>query len=597
MAILFMRYSNEYPEIGNEPDYAVTAPACEVLLDPAQAAELWSETAGSAYSIVEQVNERVSQVQAVSEVLDSMPSPVIPIADAVRFGAVTEGQACRFYRALSDILDNPDYARLALYFPFQLLPEPSWRPDDSDLQTAAVRFAASYRYAWYGLLGVRDVRANFVDGDVMEDAVESGDMERVVKAAHLAPQLVRAGMLSLDEVTALHNSVEEPVLRRSLDEALLGISYDDMKESAVSVEPQYPPAPISENRRKWLEQQRYEQSVSAAAKILAGRVLQNRLPIESVTDSPDVIIEAIYGAVETAAVKSDGSAAALLEQYKGLLFSLFDHDDPTVNERLGSVLRRLRRLNLLEATLLEDKGVYLSDPTGPPSKNLALMQNEITGIKRIIGSMEADPELSGFTYPVMLLGGSRLKGYGEPSSDVDVSVFIKPGTPDSAKQRIRQLLDAVGGIDGQHFEPIEYWLEQAGPGRLAVRDVPEPDLQTADRYWSHMLFGAAWIGDASAISQLQQELLPTYFHDTSASRYGHTERELYLERIEQDLLQYRLMHKGYARHYPTYKLNKTNSLEPTAAVDGASVFWDPGYRQLATGLFVRHVFLPEKPIM
>jgi hypothetical protein len=104
------------------------------------------------------------------------------------------------------------------------------------------------------------------------------------------------------------------------------------------------------------------------------------------------------------------------------------------------------------------------------------------------------------------------------------------------------------------------------------------------------LFNSVWIGNAGIIYSLRERLLPAYFQEDNQNNFGRSARELYLERLEQDLLQYRLMHKGYERHFP---INTLSHLPHAELVDGSSAFWDSGYRQIATKLFVNSVFLPK----
>ena len=64
------------------------------------------------------------------------------------------------------------------------------------------------------------------------------------------------------------------------------------------------------------------------------------------------------------------------------------------------------------------------------------------------------------------------------------------------------------------------------------------------------------------------------------------DRDFYLQAIERDLLQYRLLHKGYERHYPTTK-------KTAESIDGNSAYWDSGYRAVATKLFIDKVYIPQ----
>ena len=115
---------------------------------------------------------------------------------------------------------------------------------------------------------------------------------------------------------------------------------------------------------------------------------------------------------------------------------------------------------------------------------------------------------------------------------------------------------------------------------IEIRSPGDYDPHIADDYWSHGVFNAAWFGDENSILEVQQGLLHSY--SRPSARRNH-----YIQAIERDLLQYRLLHKGYARHFPT------NPPESSARIDGSSTYWDPGYRAVATKLFVDKVFIPK----
>jgi hypothetical protein len=70
---------------------------------------------------------------------------------------------------------------------------------------------------------------------------------------------------------------------------------------------------------------------------------------------------------------------------------------------------------------------------------------------------------------------------------------------------------------------------------------------------------------------------------------GSIARRQSLERLEQDLLQYRLMHKGIKRIYE----NASENTQYFTDIDGASAFYDHRYRRIASQLFAKYVFLPQ----
>jgi predicted nucleotidyltransferase len=265
---------------------------------------------------------------------------------------------------------------------------------------------------------------------------------------------------------------------------------------------------------------------------------------------------------------------------------LWANGNQSIRQLLKKSFRRLYRLGILSEEQLTDYGIVLPDLSGALSRNLELITGEIDEIRKAASQIEADPELSSLIYPVFLVYGSKLKGYGDQEGDVDLAVFIKPGTAVEEKERLRQLLKDVGSIDDG---VTEFWLEEHGD-QLKVHDFEDYDAKTAESYWSHVLFGAAWVGNPEVIDELQQKIFPAYFYETDEIIHGHEARRLWLEEMERDILQYRLMHRGYEQHYP--RVNGLADQYPES-MDGHSMFWDSGYRQLATKLFIDKVFLPK----
>lgn len=86
-----------------------------------------------------------------------------------------------FYRAVEQLLSRRDSERILLYLPLEYL------------YGTPASFKDTYLDAWYRLLSVQDVRENFNEGDCFEpDARPGGEVERVVKCAHIAPWLIVA---------------------------------------------------------------------------------------------------------------------------------------------------------------------------------------------------------------------------------------------------------------------------------------------------------------------------------------------------------------------------------------------------------------------
>ncbi len=163
--------------------------------------------------------------------------------------------APEFYSCIENILKTPYYHRILLYLPFCIL------------SNAPTSFKETYVRVWRSLLDIYDARENFHTGDVFEvDARPGGDVERVVKCAHLAPWLLKYGYLKFCELwQIMYDYQDDEILIRSfgetfnyaLDQEILHTSEIDRLKCFTNnlperkkIEPTY----ISEERLQWLEE-------------------------------------------------------------------------------------------------------------------------------------------------------------------------------------------------------------------------------------------------------------------------------------------------------------------------------------------------------
>ncbi len=342
-----------------------------------------------------------------------------------------------YYEVINRFLREPESRRLLLYLPL------------SDLQNAPEWFYETYLDAWYELLNVQDARENFYEGDTFEvDARPDGQLERVVKCAHLTPWLVEARFLSYTDLKRiLELNQDNEVLLRSFantwqmlkDRRLLEeAEIDELKSltARVSQRAQLSPLYISEGREKWLHE-REEQP-----------------------------------------------------QRETLL-------TPNVNL------------------------------AGPFSPNIEAFMDVLETIQRALGPKE-----------IVLVGGSRLKGYGTTLSDLDI-----------------------------------FRLEELD------RD---PEMKAGNPHATHIHYNTLWLGgnEVDDLSKIATDYATVYF--------GSPKRRFAIERIESDLLQYRLLHKGFVRFYGGHDSIAKNYPE----MDGNCPFYDDKYRRIATELFVKYVFIP-----
>lgn len=174
-----------------------------------------------------------------------------------------------------------------------------------------------------------------------------------------------------------------------------------------------------------------------------------------------------------------------------------------------------------------------ADLAGPFSRNLATIGQQIEEIQEHLSSSE-----------IVLVGGSALKGYGTVDSDLDIWT-------------LRQL----------ETDPVFY------PGSAHA---------------VHVYFNTIWVG-GSEVDNLPNiaDGIRKVYADSVLYASNSFLRLRAIERLESDLLQYRLLHKGFLRftgekECPTFYFSE---------MDGDCPFYDEDYRKLATRLYAKYVWL------
>lgn len=201
-------------------------------------------------------------------------------------------------------------------------------------------------------------------------------------------------------------------------------------------------------------------------------------------------------------------------------------------------------------------------------------------INDLVDTIRDDSLLSKYVLPLLILTGSRSKGYSTSDSDTDIAVFIKPGVNFGLRAHIQRLLEdhlfkpfkIKGGV-------LEFWLTEDSD-IFRIKNFKDPDKHLGDSFATQVLFAGIWGGDETSI----RRILTPYLQCSDSNK-----RQIWLEEIERGVLQYRLMHRGYHSLYP----EKWTDLQPEEMMDKKGAFWDAGYRRLATKLFLKKVFLPH----
>ncbi len=181
----------------------------------------------------------------------------------------------------------------------------------------------------------------------------------------------------------------------------------------------------------------------------------------------------------------------------------------------------------------------------PLSSRIDQLRDEINLAEKLANMLSPEQ-----TANVVLLGGSRLKGYGRPDSDIDLYAFTM--TKDAKTSPAEPIL---------------------------LDDIPKNPPA-----YAHEIFDMIWAGDATMVKKLQQELAPIYFREANPRT-----RKWNTERMEQDLLEFRLLQKGYPRLCP----DTNPEYKKYPQMDGQSAFYETGFRVIATKIYANSIFIPK----
>ncbi len=488
----------------------------------------------------------------MSELHHSVIRPPLNETDVPSPSLQLDGTSVDVSEALTKTLRNPELARIALYIPWH------WLPGDDHHE-----YREAYLDAWWSLLEQVDQRADFVDGDIGE---RNDGMPRpfVAKAAHLAPQLVRAGLLTREELEHIHRHTNGIVLRRSIDDAKQPARFvpdtvtpETIHARLALVREQADATTVPRARSKWLFETAVRSMTREAARTLSLR------ESERLMESDDEITTLIALRSLSRHSRHGAGVSSYLPWYAMQL----EHDSLAVRRQARATFRHLYNSGHLMTDTLHAYGVPVPVLSGELSENALSMTTEIQRMREAAEAIAHNPDLAAAYFPVVLMGGSRLKGYGDEHSDVDTTVIVRPGAT-ANPYRLRDLF-------GKDL-PLQLRTE-ASPAGVRIMETAMTDAT-----WSHLVYSTLWVGDDPTIDQLRRDLTAAY--DDPALRHGA------LRRLEQDSLQYRLMHKGYEQHFA---IEADDNVVPKGGTDNDSVFWDLGYRELATRLFIEKVRLPR----
>lgn len=621
----------------------VAFPAAESLSASETADSLWPQEIKNDPERILQAAVRADASDALSALYKAVPVATEDIETALANHKISEGEVIRLYESFTALFNgDPLNNRIALYIPFELLQQGTL--SSPELRKVQTLFVEAYKTAWKSLLTEHDLREDFAEGDIIESEHRKESLPRVVKAAHLIPMLMERNIISFEEVLSYLESTPDSVLQQSVADALTvanstgqlskeqldcmhhstsrfvqnieKLLRNDTVDINEKVSTQEPYAllkeaaevwkneeeslstnlSMTENRKKWLLDQRikyiagvYGESLnhSISHGTLGLETLQNLVTNDRTLLNSLVVIHAVRSAIESLVHEEPETAQNIVTQFTLLLESFRTENNPQVQEEVVRTLYHFHSLGILTDQELIMRGFALPLLGAPASHIMYSIKKEVSAFTNVVKHIETHPELSKMLYPIVILLGSRTKGYASGEADLDTAVFVRPGVPEENRARLQQLTDEVLANAGAG-KAMEFWLKESG-NSLTIQDFENPDPQRGDSTLVHPLLGF-WCGSEAATTELYQKMMPQYVYSKDKKILGEEARAMWLKALEHEVLQYRLLHKGYDRF--NARLGKIQSPH-NDMIDGASSFYDPGFRRLATKLYIDKVFLPQ----
>lgn len=620
----------------------VVPPAYELLFDVHRADSIWPKSVLNNLEIQNEIHTRSLLVNCLRNIFAKSSRTNMEITTAIDSELVTQAEAESLFMKLAKFLEiGGQNARILLYLPFELIPNINWRTNSKPLTEAINKFYTAYLSQWKELLSYHDIKASFVDGDILEPGLLKEPLPKVVKAAHLTWVLVSKGLINTKKVVELIEISQDEILRQSLGDALKVIhdlnligdldlifnSSDPFiqklkielkNQTKISDEVNRPNLPcnldqlkklireihdefenlekklndikkyVSDKRINWLRQKNTEEITKNFAKQISSALVKDLISIsdfeefikECANDESliQLIVESIGKFLEVVVDKDLATAHAIYNILSPTLITISNSNSQAIISALESLQLKLSFLGII------DQGRVVVHRRESFFLERMASKAELNKLINIVEIIKTDNQLSKMLYPILLVYGSRAKGYG--NSDFDLAIFIRPSARFHSRIAIQEILNEAIKNMNIKVSFLEFWLEWK-LGHLNIRDFKNPDTYLGGNHLAHVLFEAVWIGEVHSIKQIFGRIIPQFLLP-NAEGITQTIRPLLLKEMERNTLQFRLMHKGYAQMYPSQGGISTQN---SSVINSESSFWDSGYRRLATKLFITKVFL------
>ena len=501
---------------------------------------------------------------------------------------------------------DPNNARIILYLPFELFPDLNY--PSSHIEE---KCAKTIHNAWFKLLFESDVRANFIDGDDLQ--TKDNKLIRTRKSAHLIPELLSRKIINKTEILNLQKINNDIEIEKSIKEGLsVGkIMENDTKIDPINIEEiainfdskieqvnlqhknnsQYLLS-IDKKRSEWEKSTQIDELIDDTAKQLANKLITNQIIPDTITKKFNniVLIRSLTKALEIFSFNNEKIPLELKNILVSKLQKLWKEGTQLEKEEVFISINHLVHLNVISIKISKEMGIEVPDLSLSLPINIDnFFKKDGESIAKAAEKIAKNPFLKEKIFPFILVFGSRLKGYSNLSADFDFAVFLKPNTNWKERNKILSTIKKDIPEIGNSDRLLEFWTEIKNDSyNLRSTHLNTENVVGAKQI--HFIFGGTWIGCGKEMKKIYGDLSRRYL---DLSRFGNQKQEarrILLRQIELDILQYRLMHKGFRKIYPRMDRSPLKNGE---LIDWKSDFWDQGYRKIATLLFLNKVFLPD----
>lgn len=592
--------------------------------------------------LLEEAQERRMLHENFTTLFSQMADCHMELDEAIASGIVHSSNVESLYDQLHKFMkgdENND--RILLYLPTQFLPDMRDEVNQSSsLLDVKATLAETIFTSWIRLLYESEVRASFIDGDVLEDGM--GTPERIRKAAHLMPFLLEKKILFPEDIMAVINMSEDPELNRSLAEGIVasfdrdvfssdewenllsskcqvninellekkrgnedfeegeGKGFeeyvDELSQVIAAIDQEYKDNPqnVSKERIAWEKGVRKDKAIDRYVTKVVDAFIDGRVNIHEVAEQlPQLrddyarilLVRGLfrYGMSEEIAMSSEE-----LEQFlEKPLMSV--KDSVNIRDDIVTGLSHLKGKGQISDKLLDEFGINIPDFSSPFPFTLDDLKNkELEHVSNFVQGIANDPVLSQRLFPAAVVFGSRMKGYAAENSDSDSAIFVRPTTTFSERDEVMERMKILAEKFGLS-KVLEFWVTEK-EGVYGYKPVHIADRKLVDANQIHFLLGGAWVGEGEEVKTLMRDTVEHYLQLRGHGRDHEAYRLQLLGQLELDIIQYRLMHKGYRKYFPNEREEGTPH---ASAIDWESDYWDPGFRRVATQLFLSRVFLPD----